>query len=133
MFGVHSQRDRGAGTEPGQQQAERSRTAVGTAAVDRFVAAQRMACRVDAHTVRRFLTCHRGGGDGVVTVVAHCAILLPCTSAGHAVLHAELRGSHLLFVPLPRPGAAIISFIVTVIRPVVHVPWYQVLPRILSG
>src|SRR5580700_7731582 len=75
MFGVHSQRDRGAGTEPGQQEAERSRTAVGTAAVDRFVAAQRMASRVDAYTVRRFLTCHRGGGDGVVTVLAHHAIL----------------------------------------------------------
>src|SRR5580693_120565 len=46
MFGVHSQRDRGAGTEPGQQQAERSRTGVGPAVVDRFVAAQRMAPRV---------------------------------------------------------------------------------------
>src|SRR5260370_37745204 len=95
MFGVHSQRDRGAGTEPGQQQAERSRTAVGTAAVDRFVAAQRMAFRVDAYTVRRFLTCHRGGGDGVVMVLAH-------------------------------------SFILTGMKPVVHVPWYQVLPWILS-
>src|SRR5260370_7833824 len=81
MFGVHSQRDRGAGTETGQQQAERSRTAVGTAAVDRFVAAQRMACRVDAHTVRRFLTCHRGGGAGVFTVVPHHAILNLCPSA----------------------------------------------------
>src|SRR4029077_18404321 len=96
MFGVHSQRDRGAGTEPGQQQAERSRTTVGTAVVGRFVAAQRMASRVDAHTVRSFLTCHRGGGDGVVTVVAH-------------------------------------NFIITVMEPAVHVPWYQVLPWILSG
>src|SRR5580700_948486 len=109
MFGVHSQRDRRAGTEPGQQQAERSRTAVGTAAVDRFVTAQRMAYRVDAHTVRCFLARHRGGGDGVVTVVAHQPILNPC--------HADAEH----------------SFIVTVTKPVVHVPRYQVLPWILSG
>src|SRR5580693_7260810 len=109
MFGVHSQRDRGAGTEPGQQEAERSRTAVGTAAVDRFVAAQRMASRVDAHTVGRFLTCHRGGGDGVVTVVAHQAILTLCASAGHAVTHAELRGQSLALRSLAAAGAAIIS------------------------
>jgi hypothetical protein len=36
----------------------------------------------------------------------------PLAAAGHAVLH---------------------SFIVTVMKPVVHVPWYQVLPWILSG
>jgi hypothetical protein len=73
-FGVHPQRDRGAGTEPGQQQAERSRTAAGTAVAGRFVTAQRMTLRVDAHTVRRILTCHRGVGDAVVKVVAHQAI-----------------------------------------------------------
>src|SRR5690348_16675092 len=117
MFGVHSQRDRGTGTEPGQQQAERSRTAVGTAAVDRFVAAQRMACRVDAHAVRLFLTCHRGGGEGVVTVVAHHAILDLCAFAGRK----------------PRRADAEHSFIVTVMKPVVHVPWYQVLLWILSA
>jgi hypothetical protein len=49
MFGVHSQRDRGAGTEPGQQQAEPRRPGVGTAPADGFVAAQRMTARVDAH------------------------------------------------------------------------------------
>src|ERR1700735_3402778 len=108
MFGVHSQRDRGAGTEPGQQQAERSRAAVATAVVGRFVAAERVPPRIDAHTVRRFLAGHRGGGDGVIMVIAHHAILHLCASAGR-------------------------SFIVTVMKPVVHVPWYQVLPWILSA
>jgi hypothetical protein len=59
---------------PGSSRAERRRTGAGAALADRFVAAQRMTPRVDAHTVRLFLTCHRGGGDGVVTVVAHQAI-----------------------------------------------------------
>jgi len=33
----------------------------------------------------------------------------------------------------PRRADAEHSFIVTVMKPVVYVPWYQVLPRILSG
>jgi hypothetical protein len=69
--------------------------------------------------------------------------------------HVARRTSRLVTrpaFPLPPPaGAAIISsltsppsrkschanaehsFIVTVMKPVVHVPWYQVRPRILSG
>jgi hypothetical protein len=64
------------------------------------------------------------------------------------VRHAELRGQSLA---LAVAGALIISsltsppsrkpcradaehsFILTVMKPVVHVPWYQVLPWILSG
>ncbi len=70
---------------------------------------------------------------------------------GHAVLHAELRGQSLALRFLAVAGAAIIcslttppsrnpsrtdaehSFIVAVMKPAVYVPWYQVLPWILSG
>jgi hypothetical protein len=92
----------------------------------------------------------------VVTVVAHHAILYLCiyarplAAAGHAVLHAELRGQSLalrslgagrrssaasLRLPAGNPCRADAehSFIVTEMKPVVHVPWYQVLPWILSG
>jgi hypothetical protein len=66
------------------------------------------------------------------------------------VLHAELRGQSLAPRSLAAAGMVIISsltsppsrkpcradaehsFIVTVMKPVVHVPWYQVLPWILS-
>ncbi len=75
----------------------------------------------------------------------------PLAATGHAVLHAELRGQSLALRSLPPPGDGIISsltsppsrnpcradaehsFIVTVVKPVVHVPWYQVLSWILSG
>ena len=110
MFGVHSQRDRGAGTEPGQQQAERSRTAVGTAVVDRFVAAQRMAS---------VLMRTPYGVSSLVTV---------------AVAMVWSRSS--LITPSSQPETLVArgpNFIVTVMKPVVHVPWYQVLPWILSG
>jgi hypothetical protein len=72
-------------------------------------------------------------------------------AAGPAVLHAELRGQSLALRSLAAAGSgdhqqptsppsqqpcrvdAEHSFIVTVMKPVVHVPWYQVLPWILSG
>jgi hypothetical protein len=75
----------------------------------------------------------------------------PLAAAGHAALRAELRGQSLALRSLAAAGAAIISsltsppsrkpcradaehsFIVTVMKPVVHVPWYQVLPWILSA
>ena len=70
---------------------------------------------------------------------------------GMPVRHAELRGQSLALRSLAAAGAVIISsltsppsrnpcradaehsFILTVMKPVVHVPWYQVLPWILSG
>jgi hypothetical protein len=69
---------------------------------------------------------------------------MPCCTLNFAASHSPC-------VPWPPPGAAIISsltsppsrnpcrtdaehsFIVTVVKPVVHVPWYQDLPWILSG
>jgi hypothetical protein len=75
----------------------------------------------------------------------------PLVAAGNAVLHAELRGQSLALRSLAAAGrqssAASLrlpagnpcradaehSFIVAVMKPVVHVPWYQVLPWILSG
>jgi hypothetical protein len=75
----------GSGTEPGQQQAERGRAAVGAAAV---------------------------------MVVAHHAILPQPYFAPQPETLAARRAEH--------------SFIVAVTKPVVHVPWDQVLPWILS-
>jgi hypothetical protein len=75
----------------------------------------------------------------------------PLAAAGHAVLHAELRGQSLALRSLAATGGGEHqqphfasqpetcrpdvehSFIVTVMKPVVHVPWYQILPWILSG
>jgi hypothetical protein len=71
---------------------------------------------------------HRCGGDGVVTVVAHHAILNR-PPPGAAII------SSLTSPPSRNPyrADAAHSFIVTVMKPVVHVPRYQVLPWILSG
>jgi len=98
MFGVHSQRDRGAGTEPRQQQAKRSRTAVGTAAADRFVAAQRMppVLMRTPYGVSSLVTV------AVAMVWSWSSLITPSfidarplAVAGYAVLHAELRAQSL--------------------------------------
>jgi hypothetical protein len=95
MFGVHPQRDRGACTEPGQQQAERSRTGVGPAVAGRFVAAQRMAPVLmrTPYGVSSLVTV------AVATVWSRLSLITPSliyarplAAAEHAVLHAELRG-----------------------------------------
>jgi hypothetical protein len=74
----------------------------------------------------------------------------PLAAAGHAMLHAELRGQSLALRSVAAGGGdhqqlhfassqkpcradAEHSFIVTAMKPVVHVPWYQVRPWILSA
>jgi len=75
----------------------------------------------------------------------------PLAAAGHAMLHAELRGQSLALRSVAAAGGgdhqqphfassqkpcradAEHSFIVTAMKLVVHVPWYQVRPWILSA